>query len=1711
MYPRDPAKAIAKAQYTGLTSLRNILRERVNKDTKEIYERVSERLSNAIEAWRESKRQKSPNFSLITREENHLRKAELKNIWETTATYGNKANKRVKSEREGKVDPLNLLLNIAGAQLREHLMTLFPFPKPMNLGWSGRRQIWGYIGRSNLGEVQVSHGGNLPELDFGDMIRSHLRELARKAFIAKVPPKDFRYYTNLLLTRLTPFLEHVYTDGREGRWGFNRPRNQAARERQSGPDANYLLREIVQEIEALYGRYSAKPITPTREIAETYESIDSRFFKRQIDRLLQEGQAAEGDDRVRKITSADFIASLLDRERPCLRDQDAHFLQNKVVTDARWYGIQIHRRIQNLFPRPYSLRSIVLDGEKFVEKDQVALIAAEVPIQTSLGRGRADLVVFKRHTIIDDQMGTTREVFAPVAVFDIKTRSAFRWEIKAKNTQHQRRKRKRNKTYPVIETSKRVLTDREWRAALAHTPTQSERTQIRTYGEGLVKEYQRMTRDDSIHDILRGIILIDASIDRTTLQKTIRQFVLQMTKDEIPSECDHVQIETVMRDAQRMAVILDNPDQRTIAQFQKEQVASQEANQYNPFSEVEKGHGEHMLYLGVQSLSKAGPIIEWVARYKHGLKFIQRIHKKRKTDIVWLDLSGSLSKQRLAETRLRFGPKELDLRGFFRSIKITSLQKPIEWYLYHGMDAPNLSEDLKGCTRNTIIVVSGWDEIQKSTPTRLRHQLAELERTLVVQIRETKATTVWFDRAKPAEWTSQPYQQRGALPFWGTSIHRRYVTRIIWNLPVRPYATSHSASMYEELRIVIHEKREQVREGIVLLDSLRDISEKFLRGTIGGKRIDPYGRGRPFISPEEVLNGSAITVRENLLEDAFTLIPWVNRLIEKCTVDEDLIELELTYSRRFVQPVSDRGLFSRLVYEPSRGGTGLGYIPVSSLATASRITHPRHYRRDYIKGKPVKSIHLPPNPNQFTMIDIDWKRVLEREIGYVKRAIRLILNTCKNEDILKFVVSLSVLLEENQSPKDLIKRIVRRLEQDPVSVELWNQLKWVRRRLLSRNLREDCETQIQKLINTETGSVYRIGNHFFLLILALYKEFNNLKKGTEVILWSFVRSWILWQLGLHVPQSTDKNATIHKLDLRAIWHNMTKRIEYISSQPVSKQTGVRHGKLIEITGIGDYYNYWFFIQDEYDSSNLLYGLWTKYNPLMVRPTVNWSESVATEVVNAAEDALDPVMEWDVVLVKEDGEEFLWLHQDDEWEPIGSIEIIKQPKEAISSIRGILMKHVSEDWISLIQNVGSISNSIDDSIMNILEKLNKHKTALERVSVTVSIENESYVVEYSSSEIQETRHLSDTYDLVRLLRNPIASSMLESKDKPGIMMTWDVYHDIEFENLDVIRPFVFWRSPFTRIDAQLPPLCRDLLEAKEIDLEISIGHERERCPLARREGWDHQSCWTVSVDGKYSKNTGLQGCWTDGELAEIFQTEQIYIDGHLYNIEVCFESDPKSKEGMIYNESETISRHLQIECVYPGQYLTANFEKLFIRLKLTRNMLVTSLYSSITQREVHNGIIYDFEKIQHQEMEQIFEEVIQRLENIVSHHFNEDIDLEEKIDNIQEVIAKIKHMIRRKIFSKIGCETKKGYHREKCKLEYLSEYCSGQGFYEEELAYILYETAWNHYNNERYDLALDFIQRAVFVIKSIPTEYDSVTVDHLSNQIEEIVQMIDIAL
>ncbi len=1614
MFPEDAAKTVVQAHTMGMKALVILLRERTIKETKHLHSKAQKQLATALKKWEMSLDQGKPDFSPVANREKGLRDLELENIWETTASYGNTETKRVRNERKGVVGPLNRLINIFGANLRDYFLLMYPLETPVKIGQLKRKTFWGYIS-DEFGPVPVAHGADLVELDLADMIRSHGRELCRKSFIFGVSPNDFESNALLLIRRLAPFVDYVYTDAKLGNCHFLRPRTSTKEK-----CADEILREIVDELSSLYATGSSKQVFPSRTVGHDGDPPDEKFFQFQITRLRKASRSESKEESKNLRTWAQFLKKLTPKKNPKLRAQDARHLYEVVRNKTRYEGIRYHRLMTDGLPQAYNAEAIILRGSRFLQPGQEYLLVGESRLRTAEGPGRIDLGLFARTVVTNPMKPGKIVVMKPVAVFDIKTRTSFDWEVRTEKT-----KGKRKKTVPRITVRKRGLTNGEWNDALAEIPEDDDTPQLCLYADGLVRKYHRLTGNESVSDILKGVVLLDTQFDAGLNRKVVRALLDILKEDHSLKStlkgCDRLLLRSKDAIAQRAALVLHSPTEDQFTVLEAEREPQEIADRYDPFSEVQDTVTKHILYLSGRSASSSGFTAAWLAQYWHGLRYLQRMSSKHdNAPVIWLNLSGEFSHDELAKKRLRISHHEEGVRAFFDSIKIIDMSHRIEQFLFQGGNLPEMEPiHTKG-----IVVVSGWQWIEDSLPQRLRPVLEELERYMVQEISKTGNISVWFLQPRPDERTSERYHTRCLLPFWDSSEHRFHVTDIVWNLPVRPYTSVQITPMLDDLRVIVKQKRDSVETTLIEVPLLENWSSRFWskKSRRARKKKGPIGeRGRDALSAKDIIGIEEL--RGELIQDSIDLIPWFyalhpsickKREEESFTVTPQVIPL-------YGDPMKPKSIMARVRYRARVKGAKdkRGYIASQELIPKEEITHPRHYRRYRRKKRRTVNTQTYRAPDER---HLEFRNLREQ--------------TARNVEIRRFRQTLSWLSRHKESwaidePwRDLLKQLDRLIPDtsDPIEIDelyrisellmaheltsdLWGSMLWFRERRLGNGLRLNESDHLEELLESRPYVVLLYGNYLFLLLMALTRKYPDLRIDQIQRLWLVVKSWHLRQIGFYMRDVTGMSRP--KFDVRAVWSNLCKRASVLSQIPLPVQSAVRYGQLL-VAPIGDGYEHWVFLEDHYDQNRLRSGFWIGMNPLDPGSSIRWSESNASETADHAS-TVEPQEVHSLLTCKMEGTEYVWFFAEGNWNLLGELVIIPRKKSAIMSIRGLQIVPTSSSRIPEVPAGVTIPTDLPHRIENELLEIGQMKQHIISVQCELGIDSGTYSINIKSNgEKLDIRYSEQTSDLLRILRRPLVDGIpLQSTKSPNVYFTWDPYRDIEYAELQLLRPYVERKTPFVHASVPLPLTSQELAEQAPREISVIIAHDENRCPLVDGSAETHGPCWVLRPESSTRPadfNALFDKPLNDQDISSLLAAREVFLEGSRYALDLEFENDLASREGGVYRESSRIARQLGLKRLLPGTFLWMDHERLECSVRRDRDGIgvVLTAISDATGEQVYSWLITSLNI--EMDVQTALSNAIDDIENIVTGYFGEGEEPEERVRNYDSLIDDIQSIL-----------------------------------------------------------------------------------------------------
>ncbi|MHA2322406.1 MAG: hypothetical protein ACXACG_12210 [Candidatus Thorarchaeota archaeon] len=1325
-YPYSPARIMARAYHVGLSALKDLLRERVITNLRDVYDSTQNMWTEAQEKWEGSKRNGQRDFSHITRVEKHMRSNFLKMIWETTARYGNREFKRVQNERKGKIGPMNKLLNMAGAQMRNFAVTRFPIPMPDVVGRDGKRRVYGYVGDETYPLVQVTHA-TLPEMDFVDMIRSHVFELCRKCFVNNVPMREARRYVNLLIYRLAPFLEYLYTSGESGMWGFKRKRR--TRSEGGKPDADSILREIVMEIDAFYGTHNGRPRSVTERLAREYEPLGVSLF-------LDESIRLRGSDEEEQEEWGVYLRELCNDH--LLHDRDAQWLQAEAKRRARRYGIRLHNILSMGLPQPYSARSVILEGDKFVRVGEDLLIVAELSFKTNLGDGRADLVIFRRHLLEKVGEPNPIPVWKPIAVFDIKSKSAFDWWIEGEEKQS---KRHGDITVPKMMLRHRGFRDDEWDLVKQHAPSNYERRQLEVYAGSLQYTYSKLTGDESIPLPVLGTILVDTAQDSGLVRRNLLRLVDSLFEEYCDDLTPHV--------GQKLVVSLDEQDTQHLRlslvvysvnsiQRMMLQDKGDSLDERAPASQFNKD-GKMILYSSVPSGSRSGPTAAWIAKYWHGLVYIQSFAEGQRIDkVVWIDVSGDFRSKRLAWSGLRLDQHQSQIQQFFKDVEILDVSEHFQSFLFRGEKMPTLRsilDEVVSATNDSMIVVSGWEMLESMTPERVRSALRECKLHLIEDLVDRDGWTLWFEQPRNGEATSGVYQRKKVVPFYDRSPFCGKVRKVVWNLPSRPYASGQTTSMFDDLRVIVEQGSENRHSSFCEVSVLSEWSSRFWnqRELREDEAKTKRQRGRQVLTIRDVLNSGSLS--SDLQNSALDLIQGLESG-EMNDESKQHVSVLLVERMRIVR-MNDLKILRTpiLTFRPRTIGVrgGLGYV--ASSTTLPEITKNRGYRANIWRNSSIKRNYRPPSESCLVTDGASISHVCQLETDRVYRVLKMIRDIDSSSEWLSFIKGANDTLERCEKHGS-VRLFAEFLRNHPVSGVLWEQLTWHKGRMLAKGLSEESAIELESLLTDNLNLCLDTGNYLFLLILALKHVRPSISSDDLTRIWSDLGSWQLLQLGFYIDSDHAEVAGRSTFDVSRIWSDIMKRVGVLSETPIPGIPKVRYGRVLVVEGEDGVHEFWMVLQKRFRSSETISGMWRNANPVDPSGRFRWSVNRSDVLATSARRAKSPLEFDDIAVIDSVGSSFLWIQDGDRWNPAGRIEIIQKVKGVNHWIRGVRVHPSSAKDVSAYPSPMSLPNEMSELLIANLDWIQDLAVSCLAVECSIGLDSENYVLTLHSSETDE---------------------------------------------------------------------------------------------------------------------------------------------------------------------------------------------------------------------------------------------------------------------------------------------------------------------------------------------------------------------------------------
>ncbi len=1460
-----------------------------------------------------------PDASKLVIAENNLRRSFSRVLLKTSVKYGNTETKRVKRE-EGNKKYLNNLWDYSGSRLRDVTKGRYFFPKPILIERDDGSSYYGYHGTTKTPSYPVRHN-HIPELDFADMIRSPLMELARQCLKYGVPLKDAKKYIDALLYRLIPFLDYVYTGRKSGRPNYVRA---GLKE----------LRIVVDQIKNEYGKRNGQRQSITSEVLEsvTHETpSEVDLIPEEVVEISEETPKKETEDHILQevITEAKKDGAVLDEPLQNLDDllkngtldiEDSLALLKEYQEQSRKLGVRVHRFVSKNFQSPFSFNGIVYHGTEMAYDNSGLILLSEVPVDG--GRGRIDFVLARAKQLTRVDGAPSVVVCEPFMIIDLKTKNAFDFDIYGIES------RTSDKENVVREffLEHRELTPSEWENVLSNTPDDYEKEQLDAYEKAALTDYQSaMWKDvDAQKKLVKAVLVVDSHQSWKDISEAILPLVLKAYNkciDGTISEGDFL-VPSDGDKSLRIAMKLLSVTRPTTETEELDIPIP-----LKPFKERVEDKKEFVLYLTVPGRGSPSQSAASIAERWHGLEYVHGLARRRHRDVFWLDLVGEYTDPVLRKKQFRSRFQTDSIKRFFRDrVQMKDLSDRVREYIYEGVPISSLRTWIQNLLRdchNPIIVVSGWEALRRSTPSSHQMYLDEIV-TTIIQTIPVKSTTVWFARPVPIAQSSITYSTRCVAPFYQGSLWQNIVDTIIWNIAMPPDRSGARISTnYHERGILIEQSEKPPEWRIVEIGPLRGWGQDFQSG---GRKI-----------PEAYYRGSGAVVQqsnwyvEKQLKRTLELIPHLLPHHEynqephsNFNLDIEKVSTEYNESQEF-RP--------RLTFMPTQTHTEKEQDDerIKPLLPITDINRRRDCRQMRLDVPPQQRTTRPPSEYYLSAKEIDYHKLVLTEIRHLRDTIKFLERVQENH-LKELIDQVSEVLEntdetthaENTNSLMNRLRLIRQiLETNTLSKEVWARLLPIRS-TIPRNLTKTQKDHVTAIQNRHPDILLITGNHlFFLIFTALGSNPEISYQGSLMALWDYVLPWHLIGLGLkpEYPKSHITGRSVldrHRL-LKRLHHRIVERNKSFDLQV--SLTNVRFGRLISLpsSGAADSTLLWLLFQRTPGTNDMNTAL---LNPRGIDPSLSivdtlhemvsertfWSESDLNLLSWYARlQGKEPQLR--IMVADQHGEQVLLI--DDKkrrrWIPIGNIQYTTRRFEDVTLVRTITLSTDSHlqsiEYDSVRYPIHKIEDMVERATLILHKGLEGSISAT--CKVTLDTKDEMFRTIFTDKKSEDMIGellIHRTADLLEVLRRP--DNECEPVMVNGHKLIWNRFKDISYDDdVALLRPWINRQNPFPKMSLKVPPTARDLLHAtKEFDITIEMYHDPWTCPLkhislediqkshrlartiehhylfgfrsslgepmhvSNEPGLHHGSCWKIHVDTPHTLTPELR------ELMEVRLTD-----------------------------------------------------------------------------------------------------------------------------------------------------------------------------------------------------------------------------------------------
>ena len=351
--------------------------------------------------------------------------------------------------------------------------------------------------------------------------------------------------------------------------------------------------------------------------------------------------------------------------------------------------------------------------------------------------------------------------------------------------------------------------------------------------------------------------------------------------------------------------------------------------------------------------------------------------------------------------------------------------------------------------------------------------------------------------------------------------------------------------------------------------------------------------------------------------------------------------------------------------------------------------------------------------------------------------------------------------------------------------------------------------------------------------------------------------------------------------------------------------------------------WWVVLQDPTSDARMLVGCFT-HKPA-AKDGFLWAETSQEILTQYSLEDILGLTQTIMTGSKTEGGMEIWssLVSDDEAIYSGLLEVLGRGSSTVGQLRAIRqtfseVHRTKPVFLTLPKE--SFYNRVVDSLRRYIGSV----TIPTPVTVCLEMEDGKCQVTFTDDEEQlHSATLEYTSDLISLLRWPMLKGRPMFTDS-GTYVTWSVFDDIQFGDLDILKPYVSFRAARS-VPEDLPKRISQFFDEAET-ISVSIEHERSVCPITIGELTDHGECWRVTLPSDCPKEVRRQlGKTMTGEDINGFLASERLYAGKLYKFEITLPEVSEKDDSVVFHEDRYIriflrGKGLVLKRLEPGTYL-----------------------------------------------------------------------------------------------------------------------------------------------------------------------------------------------